>query len=258
MQEFIQRNRALLWILKNTMELLKNKRKQQMKIESPLSGKPRTRELIDEKGEKILKVKPRELTPLRALLIEAISKLSSAILIVLGMYYAIYPAYPDYKEMGILFGTTLVSGLVLYKITSITLSWIFRKGATILFSTNQLKIKTLFGWKIYDRRLPHKFYLLQHDKTPTGFDKQEMQTTRPSKTKKALDIRRYYEKSCHVVFEYASTRIDIMTVYKQKPASTILARFNLCDKMMDNELEGGNGLAQKPEDQWGVPVGEID
>jgi len=230
-----------------------------MKIQSPLSGKPKTIELEDSEGKISLKVTPRELTPFRALIVEAISRLGAIALLGFGTYYYIVPLYPDFEDMALKFGIALGAGWIFYKILSFILSWVFAKRAKIVFSADHLKIKTLFGWKSYDRHLPHKFYLLHHDKTPTGFEAQEMQAVRPSKTKKALDIRRYYEKSFHVVFEYTGTRIDIMTVYKQKPASTILARLNLCDELMDNQLKGNEGTALKPEDQWkDQPGGIID
>jgi len=228
-----------------------------MKIQSPLSGKPKTKELEDSKGKVSLLVTPRELTPFRALIVEAISRLGAAALIVFGTYYYIAPLYPYFKDMAVKFGIVLGAGWILYKSLSFILSWVLAKRAKIVFSADHLKIKTLFGWKTFDRHLSHKFYLLHHDKTPTGFEAQEMQAVRPSKMIKALDIRRYYEKSFHVVFEYTGTRIDIMTVYKQKPASTILARLKLCDELMDNQLKGNEGTALKPEDQWKEQPGGI-
>lgn len=228
-----------------------------MKIQSPLDGKPKTIELKDSEGKISLKVTPRELTPFRALIVEAISRLGAAALIGFGTYYVVVPVYPYFEDMAVKFGIVLVASLILYKILSFFLSWVLAKRTTIIFSSDHLTIKTLFSCKSYDRHLPHKFYLLQHDKTPTELEIREMQASRPSILIKGLERRRYYADSFHIVFEYTQTRIDLMTVYKQKPASTILARLKLCDEMMQNQLTGNDGTALKPQDQWRDQPGAI-
>ncbi|MCW8966048.1 MAG: hypothetical protein OQK82_05090 [Candidatus Pacearchaeota archaeon] len=221
-----------------------------MKVESPLSGKPKTNEFKDSSGKTIrLLVKPRALTPFRAVIAEFFARLSALAIILYGGYYYVYRSYPYYKDMLIEAGVTLLTAWVAHKLLKYTFCWLLKKGTKIEFTPDHIRIKGLFRWKAYDMRLPHKFLILQHDKTPNDYEVQEIKS-RQTLFSKNIDIRLYYPKSCHVVMDYANTRVDIMTVYEQKPASTIQARLTLCDEMMKNQLSGNTGIATSPNSQW--------
>src|SRR3984957_13612515 len=60
-------------------------------------------------------------------------------------------------------------GFVLYG----ALRSLLRKRVRLMLTLEQFSVKSLFGWKHYDRLLPHRCALLQHDWTQAEQEQQE-------------------------------------------------------------------------------------
>lgn len=146
-----------------------------------------------------------------------------------------------------------VSGFVLYG----ALRFLLRKRTRLVLTLDQFSVETMFGWKHYDRLLPHRFALLQHDWAQAEQEHAEFQAAQAQRQGKLIRKRRWYANSFHVSFDYIGQRNDVLTVYGQKKAMAILTRLNACDNVLDALARRGQGTPLTPEDEWGDQPGAI-
>ena len=92
----------------------------------------------------------------------------------------------------------VVGGFVLYG----ALRSLLRKRFRLMLTLEQFSVKTLFGWKHYDRLLPHRFALLQHDWTQAEQEQQEFQAAQAQMKGKLLRRARWYASSSPVPWPF--------------------------------------------------------
>ena len=232
-----------------------------MKVISPIDSKPTTHDLTDELGMRKMVVMPKELTPLRAKTADTFALLCAIaffIFMIIDPYNNIpIPSISDIPSFLVALVVLIAGTCGSYLLSKYILRDEFTKGTTIEFTAEHLKVKTLFGYKCYDRLIPHKFLLLQHDKTLDEQRSNEDIKRRAAMNGRIANPYIYYEDSFHVVFEYMGQRIDLLEVFGHKPARTVLARLMLCDQLMDSQLKNSNGATMRIEDQWQKQPGEI-
>jgi hypothetical protein len=88
----------------------------------------------------------------------------------------------------------VAGGFVLYG----ALRSLLRKRVRLMLTLEQFSVKTLFGWRHYDRLLPHRFALLQHDWTQAEQEQQEFQAAQAQMQGKLLRRARWYANSFHL------------------------------------------------------------
>lgn len=222
-------------------------------IISPFQGEPRTEEFTDKSGNTEFRVTPQYLTPLRVKLAEFLAVIST--LGFLGGGFCILSATPN--PAGWLFWAALLGPLAAYPLLNGYWRRTLRKQTHIVMTIDQFKFLSWKGWQCYDRKLRHKFVLLLHDKTQAEKDEHDLEIREGQMRREVIAPKRYYADSFHLSFEYLGQRNDVLTVYGNKEALAILARFKACDERLNQLGSIGDGIALKPEDQWNDQPGDI-
>lgn len=223
------------------------------KIRSPFAGKPATRQVVDRNGAPAFDVQPRVLTPVRAMAASWLTGLGVVAGLGYGLAGVASAPNPDSGMLTAAFVVPVIGGFVLYG----ALRSLLRKRVRLVFTLERFSVKTLFGWKHYDRLLPHRFALLQHDWTQAEQEQKQFQAAQEQRQGKLIKQRLWYGKSFHVSFDYVGQRNDVLTVYGPKEAMAIVTRLNACDNVLDALVRRGQGTPLTPADEWGDQPGEI-
>ncbi len=224
------------------------------RIISPFDGKPLTEQFTDESGNTEFLITPQALTPLRVKLAEFLASLSALGLMAGGLYALDVAHHPaDWLWGAAFFGPWLAYPLM---------DWLWRlflhKETHLVMTIDQFKLLSWRGWQSYDRKLPHRFVLVPHDKTQVEKDAHDLAVRLGQARGQVVAPKRYYTDSYHLSFEYLGQRNDVLTVYGHKEALEILARLKACDEILDAEARMGEGIALSPDDQWNDQPGGIE
>lgn len=207
----------------------------------PTDGFPKTRKIPLSDGTQGYIITPRVLTPLRVRVADALAALTTP-----GLGYLVY---------GI--GTTLLRlepGLVLYVVFSVF--WLFylvlrffcrlllKKQAEFRMSKDRFSVKTLFGWRHFDRNFARKYKAIKHDELDRQQGKLELKKLRGQPAARTGEKVQLYRESAHLVYEYSGQRYDILSIYGLNDAESIAARLRFCDADLDGEI------AHTPSEQW--------
>jgi hypothetical protein len=223
------------------------------RVRSPFAGRPATRQVFDRNGAPAFDVQPRVLTPVRAMAASWLTGLG--VIAGLGNNLADVANTPN-PDTGMLTAALvvpLVGGFVLYG----ALRSLLRRRIRLMLTLEQFSVKTLFGWKHYDRLLPHRFALLQHDWTQAEQEQAELQAAQAQMQRKVVRRARWYANSFHLSFDYLGQRNDVLTVYGPKEAMAIVTRLNACDNVLDALARRGQETPLTPADEWGDQPGAI-
>ena len=218
-------------------------------------GKPDTRQTVDREGNLTLTVIPRELTPLRAKAADALAVLNAYGILYLGFHFT-----DAHLQQNWVLGFMALSCVAALSMYPLSLIWRFllKKETRIVMTANRLSARTWRGWKHFDRTLPHKFAVIEHDKMQIEKEKHDLQLRRDQSAGRIVSRTRYYGQSFHIVFEYVGQRHDVLTVFGQKQALAVAARLKACDGVLDRKARMGEGVALDPDDQWDRGPGDID
>lgn len=177
---------------------------------SPFRGKPMTWTLYNrDRSLRGFRVKLEYLTPLRAKIADG-AAIASAIGAMVGVIQ-IAPALPPQNE-----GLVIVAALApaaAYPMIKFFYRRALRKSTLVEITRDLFRINGLFGWKTYDRNLPHRFALMQHDNAQEEWEDCEFAARKAAMKGKVLRETKYYQDSRHVVFDYVLQRIDVADVY---------------------------------------------
>jgi hypothetical protein len=113
--------------------------------------------------------------------------------------------------------------------------------------------KPVTEWERFDRRHPHRFVLLAHDRAQEELDQHEYKRRTSPETRNT----RYYSDSWIVVLEYLGQRHDVCEVMGARQAKAILARLTLCDEYMNGVVNFRKRLPMTPADQWQDQTGSV-
>ena len=225
------------------------------KTEHPLRGKPRTIVRHDKKGVPTFYVNPNELTPFRAIVADRIDTAKGWGLAALSVVFV-----SDHPEFDLLH-IALVAAMAyaMHKATKWVITELARRQTSIAMSTDAISVRTLFGWRRYDRNLEHAFGLIRHDGAKAEYERHDMEIREAASKGKLLQKKAYYGESFHVALSYAGHRVDLLTVFGQKEATAIAARLQYCDRCLNEAVHMGGGINQHAEDDWNdVPGGLRD
>ena len=221
--------------------------------ENPMKGFPKTRPIIGQSGVIGYCIRPRVLTPARARIADALGTAMT-----LTMFGASGSAlYLTQQSDPYIWAAGLVGPLLLR--TPLRRVWrqILKRRYKVLISANTVAVRRLWGWRRYDRTLPHRFQILPHDKARDEAESRDRRLQQAQRRGQTLTLPRYYAEGFHVVFQYVGHRRDLMTVLGKKEALAILDRLKACDERMNNAARPGDGPALSPETQWSPQPGGI-
>ena len=222
-------------------------------VRSPFAGKPRTWQTTDRRGNPAFHVEPRILTPFRAMMVNFMTSVSVVAGIGYGLLNVANASNPDGGMLASAVIIPLVGGIMLRQ----TLNSFFRKRVRMTLTEQRFSVRGFFGWKHYDRQLPHRFALIPHDWLQAEQASNEYQMQKAQLSRKPFQKQRWYADSFHVSFDYLGQRNDIMTVYGQKEAVAIATRLKACDDVLDAFARRGQGTPLNPADEWGDQPGAI-
>jgi hypothetical protein len=222
-------------------------------IRSPFQGRPKTRQSLHAKDGLTFTVIPNELTPLRARAADISAGLSAFGLLLAGFHFSKTTLHnpPDWIWLVLLF-----AAYGSYYCLKPLWRFLYRTETRIVMTATRFSYRVWYGWKHFDRTLPHKFVVLQHDKAKREQEKHQLDL-RNGRGQQEIKTR-YYGESFHIVFEYVGQRNDVLTVFGQKEALAVAARLKACDGACDAQAKLGDGLALGPQDQWGDQPGDIE
>lgn len=222
------------------------------RVRSPFAGKPVTRQVADRNGSPAFYVQPRVLTPVRAMAANWLAGAGVVAGLAYGLSAVASTPNPDSGMLVAAATVPLAGGFVLYG----ALRSLLRKRVPMILTLEQFSVKSLFGWKHYDRLLPHRFALLQHDWTQAEQEQQDFRAA-AQRRGKLVKKQRWFGKSFHVSFDYVGQRNDVLTVFGPKEAMAIVTRLNACDSVLDALARRGQGTPLTPADEWGDQPGAI-
>ncbi len=198
-------------------------------------------------------VHARALTPFRAKLVDRSTPITTVAVFGTTVY-------------GIIAATTQawevwVAGAALVATSYPAAGYVYRRAlarsATFEFTPDTFGVRRLIGWKRFDRRHPHAFSLLPHDKARDEHDEHDLATRKAQLKGEAIQKKRYYGESYHLSFDYLGQRHDLMTVYGHKEALAIQAELAAADQIMDGIARKGLGITLRPDDDWSEQPGDI-
>lgn len=224
------------------------------KILSPFDGYPTTRRKTDRQGQPYFTITPAYLTPFGAKCADfltgasTIGLLAGSIWLLQGMGH-----FETWHLIAALGGPFLASPLL-------KTGWrsFLKTSDKITMTQDQLKTGGPLGGRCFDRKLPHKFALVLHDKTRREQEQYELQQRRDQLSGRVTRKTRYYAEAFHVSYEYLGQRNDLLTVFGHKDALAILARLKACDEVLDGMTNKTDGISLDPRDEWGLQPGDIE
>lgn len=221
---------------------------------SPFAGDPPTRMKLDDKGIMTFTVMPREMTARRMKWYDALKGLAW-----LALYGAAFTLWLRKPPPGDLSGLipVLVVPWVLMALIKPPVYRMLTVRSKVVFTPTEFRVRTWKGWRVYDRTLTHKFVMLVHDRAREENEKRELRTRRAAQDGQVINPPRYYADSFHIVFEHLGQRRDVLEVYDKTRALAVVARFNACDDVADNDARMGNGEVLSPDGQWGDQPGGL-
>jgi hypothetical protein len=223
------------------------------RVRSPFAGFPAAWLVYDRRGNPTFHVEPRILTPYRAVAL----RFTSDLVVIAGISYGLWSAFAAENPNGWMLAGAIIIPIALETALYKTLEPFFRKRVRIMLTLDKFSIKRLFGWKHYDRQLPHRFAVLPHDWLQAERDSEEYRMQQAQLKRQALKKQRLYADSFHISFDYLGQRNDLMTVYRQKEALAIALRLKACDEVLDALMQRGHGTPLNPGKEWSYQPGQI-
>lgn len=221
-------------------------------LKQPFEGEPHTEEVSTVDGTSEFQITVKAFTPLRARLADMADML-------IGLYVAFIIVgvilHTQRLDWANVIGGLFYFGLYYGARPELRDSW--RKTTKLRLDGQHIAIWQDGGWTCFDRKLPHRFGMLQHDYAPMEKLKNEYERQKAVMDRKVLFRKPYYGDSFIVCLEYLGQRHDLLTIYGRKEASAVVARLQACDEIIEARLRQGRGAAIDPADQWGHQPGDI-
>ena len=223
------------------------------KIRSPFAGFPEPKEINKNDNLRFI-VKPSTLTPERAMVADFLGCAS----VIGSIYYCgLFVSYHPEPSGWAWIGAVIVPVLCTRIYQAIWRSLLKTESRFELdkevFTQKRFPVSTTF-----DRELPHKFSLIQHDLAQEEKERHELAVRQAQAKGKVISKKRYYGESFHLSYEYLGQRNDLLTIFGRKEAIAIAARLKACDEVLNKHAGFDDGIPLSPEHQWNDQPGEIE
>lgn len=221
--------------------------------EAPFEGFPPTRQITDQNGDPVFIITPRTLSPFRAKLADLAA--GAAVLAIAGgsLFYLDSQSITNETTIAAL----LAAPLLAYPLLKFTFAALFKARTKIILTPGTFRFKRWRWSKPYDRSLPHKFSLLEHDWAHREKERHDLAIRRAQADGEIISKKKFFSESFYLCFDLVGQRIDILCVYGRKPSLAILARIKAADEIMDAYARMGDGLALSPDQQWRSQPGDL-
>ena len=224
-----------------------------MKELSPFDGAPKTRAYTDVNGCRAFIVKPLYLTPWRFKLTRFFTNVT-AFTVMAASFVALDAADHEPNWAWI---AAFIIPWVMAPFWFSLLRLVIGARKRIVLTKDSIVISGLFGDTSFDRRLDHKFSILQHDAARVEQRKHDLIVRREASKGRAVAKIPDYANSFHLSFDYLGQRNDLMTIYGQEEAIQVLSRLIACDGVLDAQAGIADGYATSPEDVWKPSPGDL-
>lgn len=195
-------------------------------VKSPFEGEPHTVDGRDMLGRRAFAISTKVLSPEIAQVVDAVALLIAPLLW--------YIAFQNSLERSFTLSEYLVA-IILPPLLIVPFRKLLRYGAQrkveIEMTVESMVVNYGGQQASFDRRLPHSFSLLPHDKAADEQDEIEAQRRGGS----GGVPHRYFTRAFIVTYDYVGQRHDIVALMGQKEAAALHARLVLCDKLLDAE-----------------------
>ncbi|WP_372837478.1 hypothetical protein [Phaeovulum sp.] len=222
-------------------------------LKQPFEGEPQTREISATDGQGGYHVTVKVLTPRRAWAADIADVLTSLYVALILIGLTLNAPVLDWAHWA---ATALFLGLYYGARPGLRDMW--RKTTKLRLDGQHIAIWQDGHWVCFDRKLPHRFGILQHDYAPMEKLKDEFERQKAQMKRKVLFRKPYYGDSFIVCLEYLGQRHDLVTVYSRKEASAVVARLQACGEIIESRLRQGRGAPIDPADQWGHQPGDLE
>lgn len=116
----------------------------------------------------------------------------------------------------------------------------FKKRTEIEFTPEVIRVPSGFGFKNYDRNVPHGFNAVLHEKAQAEeeaeinerYEKEAKYARQGRQTPRIHRKDKYYRNSYHVFMEYLGERVYLADVFEKKKAEALLVRLQGVDQVM--------------------------
>jgi hypothetical protein len=223
------------------------------KARSPFAGFPAASLSYDPSGGPVFHVEPRILTPLRAVVLRHASDLA----IFAGIGGGLWAAFSAENPNVWMFAAAVIIPIALERAIRKTLESFIRKRVRLRLTLDRFSIEKWYGWRHFDRQLPHRFAVLPHDWMQAEADMEELRQQEMQLKHQPTLRYRLYGESFHLSFDYLGQRNDLMTVYGQKDAVAVAMRLKACDDVLDALMQRGHGTPLDPGKEWSQQPGAI-
>lgn len=223
------------------------------KARSPFAGFPAAWQSSDRKGNPVFHIEPRILTPFRV----GVLRFTSDLTIFAGIGYGLSAAFTAEDSNIWMYAAAVIIPMALERVIYKTLEWFIRKRVSIRMTLDRFSVKRWYGWRHFDRQLPHRFAVLPHDWTQAEQDLEELHQQEMQLKKQPTLRYRLYGESFHLSFDYLGQRNDLMTVYGQKDVVAVAMRLKACDDVLDALMQRGHGTPLDPGKEWSQQPGAI-
>ena len=223
------------------------------KVISPFEGAPKTCEWVDDQGRTWFEIQTHTLTPLRAKVADLVA--GSAALGLSGNY--LYQALQMPEAPPLAWAAVLLAAPLTHPVFRKISRWLGKSYTDIHISEDRFSVRQEWRWRHYDRKLPHKFTLLVHDKAQREAQRHELEVRQASARGQVISKRKYYGDSYHLIYEYVGQRVDVVTIFGRKEALRIQERLNACDQVLKQQAHQSDGVALAPDAQWDDQPGDL-
>ena len=199
------------------------------KVEKLFSGWPDTK--FNKNG---VRISAQYFTPGRKQFAEIVAALFGLAGMGLGFYSGMDNETGEQALTGALIGAFVGS------VFGLLLGTCFKKRTEIEFTPEVIRVPSGFGFKNYDRNLPHGFNAVLHEKAQVEEEaeineryEKEVKYARQGRQAPKMHRRgKYYRNSYHVFMEYLGERIYLADVFEKKKAEALLVRLQGVDQFM--------------------------
>lgn len=221
---------------------------------SPLNGEPSTVQGHDPDGSPYFIIKPCVMTPLRVKALDGFRILLATAFMLLLFMVALGNFYEPHTEwIAVLW---FAGGLyAIHRLLSGLVEKLLVKKSVIILSVKDVAVQGPLRWKYYDRNLEHRFAYIAHDKAQAEVVNNDLKLRKAAKDGKVIAPPVYYGNSAHVVMELAGHRVDLLEVFDQSVAGSIVARLQYCDRYLDASIKKSGGWGEMPEWDKHAPGG---
>lgn len=155
------------------------------------------------------------------------------------------------------FGALALSPVPAYFLVKYSLYEAFKRHVRVVFTPDRFTVHGIFGPKVFDRNMPHKFTLYPHRLADREERKLAFRESQMRGRWWGRALKRYFSKSYNLSFEYMGQRNDMLTIYGENAALDILTGLNTRDELMDGQARNGRGHVLEPETEWSDQAGEL-